>query len=288
VFNGIKRVLKPSGSFWLNIGDKYVKKNLTGMPWRVAIALQDNGWILRNDIIWEKLKGSQPVKDRFRNSYEHFFHFVKKSKYYFEHKCILIPPRLVASINENGVVSATGVSGKKYRQQIQLSQHLTTEERNAALNALNGVLEEMRRGQVVDFRMTIRGQQRTYHSNHTNVSGRAKELEQKGFFILKSRAAGFMPSDIWRIVPEDDVKGRSESHYAVFPTKLLEIPIKATCPPNGILLDPFAGLGSAIMAGLHYGIRGIGIDLSRKYIKLATKRVQQTQIALNLKHTNFI
>jgi site-specific DNA-methyltransferase (adenine-specific) len=58
VFTQIHRVLKSTGSLWLNIGDKYINKNLMGMPWRVALALQDAGWILRNDIIWEKMKGS--------------------------------------------------------------------------------------------------------------------------------------------------------------------------------------------------------------------------------------
>lgn len=78
IFNEILRVLKPEGSLWLNIGDKYVEKNLLGLPWRVAFALQDYGWILRSDVIWEKMKGSQPVKDRFRDNYEHIFYFVKQ------------------------------------------------------------------------------------------------------------------------------------------------------------------------------------------------------------------
>ena len=54
LFNQCKRVLKDSGTLWLNLGDKYNKGNLIGLPWRVAIALQDDGWILRNDIIWHK------------------------------------------------------------------------------------------------------------------------------------------------------------------------------------------------------------------------------------------
>ena len=54
IFREVRRVLKKDGSLWLNLGDKYVNKNLMGIPWRVAIAMQDDGWILRNDIIWDQ------------------------------------------------------------------------------------------------------------------------------------------------------------------------------------------------------------------------------------------
>ena len=70
IFCQIKRVLKLDGSVWLNLGDKYHNKNLMGMPWRVAIAMQDDGWILRNDVIWHQMKGTQSVKDRLRDVWE--------------------------------------------------------------------------------------------------------------------------------------------------------------------------------------------------------------------------
>src|SRR5262249_40349637 len=71
VFAQVKRVLKKTGSFWLNIGDTYVSKGLVGIPWRIALALTDHqGWILRNDIIWHKLKGPDNAKDKLRNTHE--------------------------------------------------------------------------------------------------------------------------------------------------------------------------------------------------------------------------
>jgi DNA modification methylase len=58
----LKRVLKPTGSFWLNIGDSYSGKNLLGIPWRVAFDLTDNqGWILRNSVIWNKVKSGMCI-----------------------------------------------------------------------------------------------------------------------------------------------------------------------------------------------------------------------------------
>lgn len=273
VIREIKRVLKPSGTFWLNIGDKFVNKCLMGMPWRVALAMENEGWILRSDIIWDQIKGTQSCKDRFRDIYEHVFQFVKSNKYYFDAEPIRIIPQTDAHETAEGtMVSATGVSGKKYFSQIELSTVLTAEEKKKALTALNETLEEMRRGEVVDFRMTIRGEQRSFHSENSKVSGRAKELQDKGFYIMKMRKKGFLPSDIWRIVPED--KWRKDAHCAVFPEELLKTPILSTCPVNGIVLDPFSGTGSTVSAAVKLGRKGIGIDLSRKYTEVAKNRLE--------------
>lgn len=275
VFDEAKRILKDSGSLWLNLGDKYVDKKLMGMPWRVAISLIDNGWILRNDIIWDQMKGTQSAKDRLRNIHEYIFHFVKSKKYYYNDEAIRIKPEKNAEEKDGKMVSATGVSGKKYFKQINESTVLTDEEKKNALDALNETIEEMKKGEVVDFRMTIRGNQRTFHSNSTKISGRAKELQNRGYYILKMRAKGFLPSDIWRIVPED--KWRKDTHYAAFPEELLVIPIKATCPENGVVLDMFSGTGSTVAAAVRFGNRGIGIDVSNNYNNLALKRMNITE-----------
>jgi DNA modification methylase len=284
VSNEIKRILKPTGSFWLNIGDKYKKKNLMGMPWRVALAMQKEGWIVRNDIIWDQRKGTQSVKDRLRDVYEHLFHFVKAKKYYYNDDAIRIKPDKIPYVANGRITSATGVSGVKYRNQITRSKVLTPEEKKNALIALDQVLSKMRNGELVDFRMTIRGRQRTLHSDANSVSGRARELEERGYFILTSKAKGYLPSDIWRIVPEDE--WRKDAHYAVFPEELLRVPILATCPIGGILFDPFVGIGSAVVAALRFGRRGIGVDLSKEYVDIAQKRISENyfrQISLELK-----
>lgn len=52
IFAAAKTLLKPRGTLWINIGDTYKNKNLLGIPWKLAFALQNNGWILRQDIIW--------------------------------------------------------------------------------------------------------------------------------------------------------------------------------------------------------------------------------------------
>ena len=273
IFREIKRVLKKDGSFWLNLGDKYYNKNLLGLPWRVALAMQDDGWILRNDVIWDQMKGTQSAKDRLRDIYEHIFHFVKSHKYYYDHEKIRIKPSKRAT-NVNGtMVSATGVSGAKYKQQITDSKVLSGSEKKTALNALEETIEEMKRGEVIDFRMTIRGEQRIYHSDDKKISGRANDLKKNGFFFLKMKSNGYLPSDIWRIVPED--KWRKDAHYAVFPEDLLSNPILATCPENGIVLDPFSGIGSTVAAAVKLGRKGIGIELSNHYHNIAKTRMEQ-------------
>lgn len=272
IFNEVKRVLTPEGSLWLNIGDKYHNKELMGMPWRVALSLMDCGWILRNDIIWDQMKGTQSCKDRLRDVYEHIFHFVKEKKYYYEHNEIRIRPTRKPKKYNGELVSATGVSGKKYKQQIENSTVLSEEEKTNARNALIEAIAEMENGTIVDFRMTIRGQQRTYHSDNQNVSGRAKELATKGYFILRMGANGHIPSDIWRIAPEDT--WRKDAHYAVFPEELLLNPIRATCPIDGIVLDPFSGTGSTVCTAVKLNRRGIGIDLSAHYNDIARKRMK--------------
>lgn len=114
VFREARRVLAGDGTLWLNLGDSYASggrktyathtgkhvgrgvgmerppselpgKNLLGIPWRVAFALQDDGWILRNDIIWHKPNAMpESVTDRLSNRHEHIFMFSKSQRYWFD------------------------------------------------------------------------------------------------------------------------------------------------------------------------------------------------------------
>lgn len=275
VFSELKRVLKPTGSFWLNIGDTYEGKGLAGVPWRVAFELIDNqGWILRNSVIWNKLKGGMDnSKDRLGNVHENVFHFVKASKgYYYNATAIRSKPREAKVVN-GAIVSGTGVTGVRYKRQIELSTDLSSEEKKNAFAALESMLEDMRTGAAADFRMIIRGQQRTTHSDSARVSGRAKELRDKGFYFLRYHPAGSKPFDVWDIVPEDTQSRKS--HFAPYPTDLCRIPLLATCPPNGIVLDPFCGTGTTMVAAQGMGFRSIGIDLSNEYLLLSKKRLSE-------------
>lgn len=275
IFTECKRVLKNSGSFWLNLGDKYSNKMLLGLPWRIAISLMDSGWIMRNDVIWNQLKGTQSCRDRLRDSYEHFFHFVKKKYYFYDDMAIRIKPVKKPTISKTTTISSTGVSGKKYRKMIIESTALNENEKINAFNALESALQNIQDGLITDFRMTIRGAQRVWHGNDSSISGRAKELETHGYYIIKINTCGHIPSDIWNIVPEDT--WRKDNHCAVFPEELLQIPLLATCPKCGIVLDPFSGTGTTVAAAVKLKRRGIGIDLSPEYIIQSINRVKNIQ-----------
>jgi DNA modification methylase len=271
VFGSLARVLRRRGSIWLNIGDAYRDKCLLGIPWRVALELSDrHGFILRNEVIWNKVKGGPDNSlDKLRNVHEHLFHFVQSNRYYYDADAIRSKPRQ-AMVSRGAVVSATGVSGVRYRRQIQLSTALTKRERSAAIAALDAILDEIRAGRISDFRMIIRGQQRTTHSDSEAVSGRAREIRQRGFYFLRYHPSGAKPSDVWDIIPEDTQ--RRQAHFAPYPEDLCRIPILATCPENGVVLDPFAGTGTTNVVAYQLRRKSIGIDVSREYLRIAERR----------------
>ena len=266
------RVLKPTGSFWLNLGDTYVRKSLAGIPWRVAIRLTDEqGWTLRNSVVWSKLKGGpDQSRDKLRNVHEPVFHFVKSPRgYFYDVDAIRSGPRRARVVNGT-LVSATGVSGVRYRGQIERSAALSAHEKRRAMGALEEILREIADGRLADFRMIIRGEQRATHSSSERVSGRARELRERGYYFLRYHPDGSKPGDVWDILPEDTQK--REAHFASYPEDLCRIPLLATCPEGGVALDPFCGTGTTNLVARSLGRRSIGIDLCPEYLDLATER----------------
>ncbi len=266
----IHRVLKDEGSFWLNLGDSYVNKRQIGVPWRVALALTDQqGWIMRNDVVWHKIKGMDTSKDKLRPVHEYIFHLVKQDQYFYDIDAIRSKPRQ-ATVKNGAVTTATGVTGVKYKRQIELSTALSDGEKMQAKQALEKTLYRLESGEITDFRMVIRHQHRTTHSDSARVSGRAKELLEKGFYFLYYHPNGSKPGDVWDIVPEDTTK--RGAHYASYPEDLCKIPILSTCPLGGIVLDPFCGTGTTNLVAFQMGRKSVGIDISLEYVEYAEKR----------------
>lgn len=136
------------------------------------------------------------------------------------------------------------------------------------------MLNRIKEGELADFRMVIKGaNQRVTNGNTTNLSGRAKELQDKGFYFLFYNPNGSMISDVWQIVPED-TQGR-KLHFAPFPEDLVKTPIILTCPPNGIVLDPFVGTGTTSYVASQLNRRSIGIDMAEEYLELAESRCSE-------------
>jgi len=284
ILEGLKIALKPQGSLWLNIGDAYRGKNLQGIPWRVVFGLQARGWILRNEVIWHKKKHvPSNAKDRLALAHEQVFHFVTQPDHYYDLDAIRDQP-LAPTIRGGRIVTPTGVSGVKYKRQLIGSRELTDEQRKDGLRALEEALEKVRRGEWPDFRMLIKGTQRVVHGGDTDFSGRAWEVENRGFALLPYHPKGSVPTDVWDIQPEDEVF--PDAHFAVYPEDLCTRPILATCPPGGTVIDPFVGSGTTLVSALRLHRRGIGIDLSSKYLEFTAKRIvglpqfEQAQLVL--------
>ncbi len=247
VFHEIKIILKKKGTLWLNLGDTYGgscmglsksgrncgpgsilkgkldkfpmvshskgknDKCLLMIPERLALSLIQDGWILRNKIIWYK-PNSMPssVKDRFSNKWEYIFMFSKNKKYYFD----------LDSIREQH--SPASYSRVKYNS----------------------------------------GHSKKYKDEKINHG------QPKGTFehILK---IGKNPGDMFNIANESF----HGAHFAAFPLKLCEKPIKVGCPKGGIVIDPFCGTGTACLKAKQLGRHYIGIDISKKYCEMAEKKI---------------
>lgn len=120
LFSILKTKLRPDGLLWLNLGDTYKNKMLMGMPWRVALALQDNGWILRSDIIWHKPNAMpSSIKDRPTTDHEYIFMFSKNNEYFYDadairepHKTFSEDSKMKGGRNHFGKVNGTPENGK--------------------------------------------------------------------------------------------------------------------------------------------------------------------------------
>ena len=254
LFREIKRILKPSGTVWLNLGDSYVSakarysstpqtisgkhrnepiennkpdlknhsylkdKDLAGIPWRVAFALQADGWYLRQDIIWHKPNPMpESVKDRCTKSHEYIFLLTKSPKYFFD----------ADAIKEKSVdpESYTG-RRPRYKQKISI-----------------------------------------YDPKHAQSIHKGKGKVGVKYEMKNKRS-------VWTV----NTKSFSEAHFAVYPPELIAPCIKAGCPEGGIVLDPFMGAGTTAYVARKLGRKYIGIELNQDYIEIARRRLSQKLI----------
>lgn len=120
IFRLLQNTMKPDGLLWLNLGDSYRGKSLLGIPWRVALSLQDDGWILRSDIIWHKPNAMpSSIKDRPTIDHEYIFLFARNQQYYYDADAIREPhvtftekSRMRGGRNHFGKAGGTPEQGK--------------------------------------------------------------------------------------------------------------------------------------------------------------------------------
>ena len=254
VFEGLNTKITSDGNLFVNLGDKYDKnKSLMLIPTLFAIKMIENGWILRNKIIWYKPNHQpSPVKDRLTNTYEEIFHFTKQRKYYYDLDSIRIPIELDEK------------DGKKvferFKRRIEQSE-LTEDQKSLATEELISLHKENRINK--DARLKINGSHKPLFGGDSNLSGRAKELEIKGFYFHCNNPKGKNLGDLLSI----NIKAHKGIHEAVFPEELVTPLIKVGSGEGDIVLDPFAGTGTTCRVAEKLGRVGIGVELNSEYVE---------------------
>jgi DNA modification methylase len=265
VFREVRRVLKDDGTLWLNLGDSYCgtghkgdskdpkhsdgrsgqkkavnnkiqglkPKDLVGIPWRVALALQADGWYLRQDIIWHKPNPMpEPVTDRCTKAHEYIFLMSKSPKYYYD----------VDALKEKSTTFENRPSG------VARDRLYDYDSKEKAMGKRTGIkFGGNKYGDSDD-------------PKHNTKSG--NEYVDNGMRNKRS---------VWTIT----TKPYKEAHFAVFPTKLPELCIRAGTKEGDLVLDPFFGSGTTGWVARELGRNYLGIELNPEYIKIAKGRFSQ-------------
>ncbi len=270
VFREVRRVLAADGTLWLNLGDCYSGgartsydtvggktggrgiaasrpvgelpgKNMLGIPWRVVFGLQEDGWILRDAIIWHKPNAMpESVRDRLSCRYETIFLLVRQQRHWFS----------VDAIRDMREAGVTG-NGRHCRGRPGAASH-SGDRLSAAPGRRcgNGMHERMA--------AACRGKGRWSPALIT-VSGHAADPD------------GLNPGAVWRL----PTRPFRAAHFAVFPIDIPLRCIRAGCRAGGTVLDPFSGAATTGLAALQLGRRYIGIDVNPGYHGIAVARLQR-------------
>lgn len=298
LFRDVRRVLRDDGTLWLNLGDSYANdgkwgghtggkhakalhdspigrnkrytglkpKDLIGIPWRVALALQADGWFLRQDIVWSKPNPMpESVEDRCTNAHEYLFLLSKSPRYYFDANAIAEPADRAFAGSEFHV-------GTKPRRG---SGNLARKPRPAAPDSHNGA-----QGGSVPWEGTTRNKRSVW-----TVSTVPFDLERCTACCTTYEAASYRALRREKIMAGDAVVetrvicgcGRFDawlSHFATFPPDLIDDCIKAGCPVGGTVLDPFFGAGTTGLVADRLHRNAVGCELNPHYVAMAQFRLK--------------
>ena len=236
--------LKEAGAYKLHRGNKsdldaqgLKPKDLIGIPWMLAFALRDDGWWLRQDIIWAKPNPMpESVKDRCTKAHEYIFMLSKSARYFYDSAA-------VAEVAINGELLHRGYDKP---------------------GILNGTAS--RNGRVApsardNFRRT------TKEADVPGQSMRQHRENRKDTFRTDTRNR----RSVWTLA----TLPTPEAHFATYPIELPELCIRAGCPEGGVVLDPFTGAGTTALACLKNGRRFVGVELNAEYIQIAHARARK-------------
>lgn len=219
-------------------------KDLIGIPWRLAFALQADGWYLRQDIIWHKPNPMpESVTDRCTKSHEYIFLLSKSAKYYYDYEAIKQP------------MTSASISRLTQDVENQLGSDRVPNKTNGRMKAVGMCVGSKKHKNLEDNGLAN-------HSFHRTRSG-GKEWENEDGKANKR--------SVWTVT----TKPFKEAHFATFPEDLIVDCIKAGCPEGGIVLDPFMGAGTTALVARKLNRNYYGTELNPAYIKIYEKRMRQ-------------
>lgn len=227
-------------------------KNLLGMPWRVAFALQADGWIVRKEIIWHKPNPMpESIRDRPSSSHETLFLLARSQRYHFDLDAIREPLKRPEALAEGITIGGKGKGDHGGVGDRARTRGLTVYGRTA-MPPQSGI------GPT--------GARHTHKSEAGRNPGDTWEIDHDPLDDLPT---------VWRQVTQPF----PEAHFAVMPYQLAERCLRAGLPAGGLALDPFCGSGTTGMAAIKLGGRFVGIDLNREYLDLALRtRLAQSSL----------
>lgn len=229
--------------------DGYKEKDLMGMPWRLAFALQDFGWYLRQDIIWHKPNPMpESVQDRCTKAHEYIFLLSKSSKYYYDNESIKEPIQ-----DESALRLLRGVSDS--HKNINGAPGQTPHSMNKPRKNIRKEFDTSMGGGGTGF---------VGHSGYKNAEGELMVKENRN------------KRSVWSVT----TKPYAGAHFAVFPSDLIEPCILAGAPVGGIVLDPFMGSGTTAQVAQTLGRKYLGCELNESYKSLQEKRLAQMCLEL--------
>ncbi|GGM69262.1 hypothetical protein GCM10009017_19330 [Halarchaeum rubridurum] len=268
-FEEWERVLRDTGTILLDIGDTYRRKSRLGVPWKVAEAARERGWLVRSEIVWKKPNGvPNPSDDRFTNRHEYIFHFTPRNNYYFDkfgYKNIYDDPIDVWEIAHDRNESHLAPFPEELAERCLVAgcppavctecgqpKHRQVEK---ALRQLNEEREQARRA-MEKFNDSDLEEKHLKAIQATGISdaGKGREIQQ----VDNSE-------DVKKLAKEaKDVLGGYFREFT-FPVKTTAGWEGCACDADtmpGVVLDPFAGSGTVIEVAESMGLSGVGIDLN--------------------------